>query len=122
VGIAPWAVRRFLRMQETRLARRSKQGAGSVRQGPTGNGPTKGGNVQLQTSATINSTETIERGLLPLRIGGASERERIWKWIDRIKCLFLACPRCRHVHKGKNECGVVMAGAKVCRCQLEDPA
>ena len=54
VGIAPWAVRRFLRIQEMRLAWRSKQRAGSAGNGPTGNGPTKGGNVPLQTSATIN--------------------------------------------------------------------
>ena len=56
VRIAPWAVRRFLRMQETRLARRSKQREGSAAQEPTGNGAAKGGNVQLQTSATINRT------------------------------------------------------------------
>jgi GT2 family glycosyltransferase len=56
VGIAPWAVRGFLRMRETRLARKRKQRAGSAGQGPTGNGPIKGGNVQLQTSATIKRT------------------------------------------------------------------
>ncbi len=56
VGIAPWAVRRFLRMQETRLARRNEQRARSARQGPNGNGPSEGGNVQLQTSATISGT------------------------------------------------------------------
>jgi GT2 family glycosyltransferase len=56
VGIAPWAVRRFLRMQETRLARKSEQRTRSAGQGPTGNGPSNGGNVQLRTSATINRT------------------------------------------------------------------
>jgi GT2 family glycosyltransferase len=56
VGIAPWAVRRFLLMQETRWARRNKQRVGSAGQVPTGNGATNGGNVQLQTSATINRT------------------------------------------------------------------
>jgi len=56
VGIAPWAVRRFLRMQETRLARRNERRARSAGEGPNGNGPTEGGNVQLQTSATINRT------------------------------------------------------------------
>jgi len=56
VGIAPWAVRRFLLMQETRLARRNKQRVGSAGQVPTGNGATNGGNVQLQTSATIKRT------------------------------------------------------------------
>ncbi len=56
VGIAPWAVRRFLRMQETRLARKSEQRARSAGRGPTGNGAANDGNVQLQTSATINRT------------------------------------------------------------------
>ena len=56
VGIAPWAVRRFLRMQETRLARKSEQRARSAGQEPTRNGPSNGRNVQLQTSATINRT------------------------------------------------------------------
>jgi hypothetical protein len=56
VRIAPWAVRRFLRMQETRLARRSKQREGSAGNGPTGNGRTRDGNVELQTSATITRT------------------------------------------------------------------
>ena len=58
VGIAPWAVRRFLRMQETRLARKSEQRARSAGRGRTGNGPSKDENVQLQTSATINRTGT----------------------------------------------------------------
>jgi glycosyltransferase involved in cell wall biosynthesis len=56
VGIAPWAVRRFLLMQDTRLERRSRQRAGSA-----GNGPTKGGKVQLQTSATIEELETKQK-------------------------------------------------------------
>jgi len=50
VRIAPWAVRCFLLMQETRLAWRSKQRAGSAGNGPTGNGATRGGNVQLQST------------------------------------------------------------------------
>ena len=56
VGIAPWAVRRFLLIQEMRLARRNERRARSAGQGPNGNGPTEGGNGQLQTSATINRT------------------------------------------------------------------
>jgi hypothetical protein len=55
VGIAPWAVRRFLLMQETRLARKSERRARSTGQGPTGDGATKGG-IVLETSATINRT------------------------------------------------------------------
>src|SRR3981189_1627151 len=58
VGIAPWAVRRFLRMQERWLARRGKVRAGSAGNGLTGNSPTKGGNVRLQTSATIKRAGT----------------------------------------------------------------
>ncbi len=53
VGIAPWAVRRFLRMQERWLAWRGRLRADSAGDGLTGNGPTKRGNVRLQTSATI---------------------------------------------------------------------
>jgi GT2 family glycosyltransferase len=56
VGIAPWAVRRFLLIQEMRLAWRNEQRARSAGQGPEGKGPTEGGNVPLQTSATINRT------------------------------------------------------------------
>jgi len=44
VHIAPWAVRRFLRLQEARLARRNKQRAGSAKRGPT-----RGGNAPLQS-------------------------------------------------------------------------
>ena len=53
VWIAPWAVRRFLRVQERWLARRGRLRTDSAGNGLTGNGPTKRGNVRLQTSATI---------------------------------------------------------------------
>jgi GT2 family glycosyltransferase len=56
VWIAPWAVRRFLLMRETRLAWRNRQRVSSAGQVPTGNAATNGGNVPLQTSATINRT------------------------------------------------------------------
>ncbi len=52
VHIAPWAVRRFLRLQDARLARKGKQRAGS-----TGSGPTKGGSVQIQ-SRELGTKET----------------------------------------------------------------
>lgn len=60
VHIAPWAVRRVLRMQDARLARRRKQrsaGNGSVRTDGRSNGQNNAGNVPLQS----RELETSER-------------------------------------------------------------
>ena len=34
----------------------------------------------------------------------------------------LTCPRCGHIHEGDKECGVIVPGAGVCRCELQVPA
>ncbi len=47
VQIAPWAARRFLRLQDARLARKAKQRAGSSGHGPTEVGQSRTGSVQL---------------------------------------------------------------------------
>jgi len=47
VQIAPWAARRFLRLQDARLARKGKQRAGSSGHGPTEVGQSRTGSVQL---------------------------------------------------------------------------
>jgi hypothetical protein len=47
VQIAPWAARRFLRLQDARLARKGKQRAGSSGHGSTEVGQSRTGSVQL---------------------------------------------------------------------------
>lgn len=32
------------------------------------------------------------------------------------------CPRCGHVHQGEAECGELLGGGRVCRCELSVPA
>jgi len=52
VQIAPWAVRRFLRLQEARLARKGKQRGGSNRSGPSEGGSIKIEARDLETKET----------------------------------------------------------------------
>jgi hypothetical protein len=32
------------------------------------------------------------------------------------------CPRCGHIHEGDRECGFLIGGGRICRCEMEVPA